>query len=118
MAQPPPISPQKTSHRKQVIILLAISWGGKLAAALQRRHPRLVNGLILLCPGFYGRQRPPFIQRMAILFSRLFRPTRLFARIVGGRAVIATPVQTKDGDVASRGSTPESSKPRAMEVTV
>jgi alpha-beta hydrolase superfamily lysophospholipase len=58
--------------------LVAISWGGKLAAALLRRHPGLVNGLALLCPGFCPKVRPPLTQRLAILGSRLASPRRLF----------------------------------------
>jgi alpha-beta hydrolase superfamily lysophospholipase len=60
------------------VFLVAVSWGGKLAAALQRRHPGLVDALALLCPGFFPQVRPPFGTRMAILFSRLVRPRRLF----------------------------------------
>ncbi|HXG12108.1 MAG TPA: alpha/beta fold hydrolase, partial [Gemmataceae bacterium] len=60
------------------VFLMAISWGGKLAAALQRRHPGLVDGLALLCPGFYPRVAPPLGQRLAIAWSRLTRPRRLF----------------------------------------
>lgn len=60
------------------VFLVAISWGGKLAAALERRHPGLVTGLALLCPGFFPRVKPPITQRLAIAFSRLFRPGRLF----------------------------------------
>jgi alpha-beta hydrolase superfamily lysophospholipase len=58
--------------------LAAISWGGKLAAALQRRHPGLVDGLVLLCPGFFPRVGPSRKQRLAILWSRLVAPRRLF----------------------------------------
>lgn len=60
------------------IILLAISWGGKLAVALQRRFPGLCNGLALLCPGFFPRMRPSLRQRLAIAWSRLIRPGRLY----------------------------------------
>src|SRR5690349_4986904 len=35
------------------LFLAGISWGGKLVTALQRRHPGLVNGLALLCPGYF-----------------------------------------------------------------
>src|SRR5262249_3167248 len=47
-------------HRREKVpvFLLGISWGGKLAVALQRRHPGLVNGLALLCPGFFAKVRP------------------------------------------------------------
>jgi alpha-beta hydrolase superfamily lysophospholipase len=58
--------------------LVGISWGGKLAVALQRRHPGLVDGLALLCPGFFARVRPPLRQRLAILWARLRSPGRLF----------------------------------------
>ncbi len=58
--------------------LVAISWGGKLAAALQRRHPGLTDGLALLCPGFCPRVAPSVKQRLAILWARLVAPRRLF----------------------------------------
>ena len=60
------------------IFLGGISWGGKLAVALQRRNPGLANGLILLCPGLFPKVRPPFGQRLRIAWSRLVAPRRLF----------------------------------------
>jgi alpha-beta hydrolase superfamily lysophospholipase len=60
------------------VFLGAISWGGKLAVALERRHPGLVNGLMLLCPGFFPRVYPSLGQRLKIVVSRFFRPRRLF----------------------------------------
>jgi alpha-beta hydrolase superfamily lysophospholipase len=60
------------------VFLVAISWGGKLATALQRRHPGLVDGLALVCPGFKPLVKPSFFQRLNILFSRLIRPRKLF----------------------------------------
>jgi alpha-beta hydrolase superfamily lysophospholipase len=65
-------------HSALRIFLVGISWGGKLAAALQWRHPGLVDGLALLCPGFCSKVRPPFGQRAQILWSRLVAPRRLF----------------------------------------
>ncbi len=56
------------------VFLAGISWGGKLVVALERRHPGLVNGLMLLCPGFFAKVRPTLWQRFGIFFSRLFRP--------------------------------------------
>jgi alpha-beta hydrolase superfamily lysophospholipase len=58
--------------------LLAISWGGKLALALERLHPGLTRGLALLAPGLCPRIAPPFRQRLAILGSRLVAPGRRF----------------------------------------
>jgi alpha-beta hydrolase superfamily lysophospholipase len=66
----------RQSRRK--VFLVAISWGGKLGVALQRRHPGLVDGLALLCPGFFPKVRPPFGQRFAIAATRLVNPKKLF----------------------------------------
>jgi alpha-beta hydrolase superfamily lysophospholipase len=65
-------------HPGRKTFLGAISWGGKLGAALQRRHPGLVDGLALLGPGFCPRVGPSLPQRLAILWSRLVAPRRLF----------------------------------------
>ena len=66
---PPPPAP---------LFLVAISWGGKLAVALQRRHPGLVDGLALLCPGLFARVGPSLPERLRIAWARLWRPRRLF----------------------------------------
>jgi alpha-beta hydrolase superfamily lysophospholipase len=58
--------------------LLGISWGGKLAVALQRRHPGLTDGLILIAPGLCPRVRQPFVTRLRILAARLVAPRRRF----------------------------------------
>lgn len=60
------------------VFLGAISWGGKLAAALERRHPGLVNGLMLLCPGFVPRIKVPLRRRLWIFLTRWFRPSKPF----------------------------------------
>lgn len=75
----PRTAPHGHSVAKLPVFLGAISWGGKLAVALERRHPGLVDGLILLCPGFHPRVRPPLLQRLGILLSRLFRPRKLYS---------------------------------------
>jgi alpha-beta hydrolase superfamily lysophospholipase len=58
--------------------LVAISWGGKLGVGLQYRHPGLVDGLALLCPGLAAKVRPPFPARARIALARVFRPSKLF----------------------------------------
>ncbi len=60
------------------IVLVAVSWGGKLGAALQRRHPGLVDALGLLCPGFCPVVDLTPGQRLAVVASRLVAPWRLF----------------------------------------
>jgi alpha-beta hydrolase superfamily lysophospholipase len=56
----------------------AISWGGKLGVGFQYRHPGLVDGLVLLCPGFFPVIRPGFFIRMRIGRCALTSPTRRF----------------------------------------
>ena len=48
------------------VLLCGISWGGKLAAAVARRHPELVGALGLICPGLYSPFEPGVIQRLAL----------------------------------------------------
>jgi alpha-beta hydrolase superfamily lysophospholipase len=59
-------------------VLLAISWGGKLAAALERRRPGLVHAFALLCPGFCPKVGLPLRQRAAVAAWRLVAPRRAF----------------------------------------
>jgi alpha-beta hydrolase superfamily lysophospholipase len=74
--------PRAVSRDKTVVpvpvFLCSISWGGKIAVALERRHPGLIDGLILLCPGFYPKVRAPLGERMRVFFARLLRPRKLF----------------------------------------
>jgi len=63
---------------KHPVFLAAISWGGKLAIALERRHPGLIEGLILLCPGIAPRIKPSVVQRLKILGSRFLRPRKFY----------------------------------------
>jgi alpha-beta hydrolase superfamily lysophospholipase len=60
------------------LFLLGISWGGKLAVALQKYHPGLVKGLVLLCPGFFPQVRVPFLRRLRIFLASLLNPCKLF----------------------------------------
>jgi alpha-beta hydrolase superfamily lysophospholipase len=60
------------------LFLLAVSWGGKTALALQRIHPGLIDGLILLCPGLCPKVALPFRERLTIFWASLVNPTRLF----------------------------------------
>ncbi|MGE3804087.1 MAG: alpha/beta fold hydrolase [Gemmataceae bacterium] len=68
----------QTTRSQLPTFLAAISWGGKLAVAMQRRHPGLIQGLVLLCPGFFPKVKPARLQRLGIAFNRLFRPGRHF----------------------------------------
>ena len=61
------------------IFVVAISWGGKIATALERWQPGCADGLVLLCPGFFPRVRLPWRTRLGIAWARLRSPERLFS---------------------------------------
>lgn len=48
------------------VILLGVSWGGKLAAVTAARRPDLVDGLALLYPGLKTQIRPRWDQRVLL----------------------------------------------------
>lgn len=59
-------------------IMAAISWGGKLGVGFQYRHPGLVDGLALLCPGFFPKVQVKFFERLRIGHFAFHKPTRTF----------------------------------------
>jgi alpha-beta hydrolase superfamily lysophospholipase len=59
-------------------LMVAISWGAKLGVGFQYRYPGLVDGLAVLCPGFFPVIRPGFFTRMRIGRCALTSPTRMF----------------------------------------
>ena len=61
------------------VSLCGISWGGKLATAVARRHPGLVQSLGLICPGLYSPYDPGVLKRSALAARR---PARLQQRRV------------------------------------
>jgi alpha-beta hydrolase superfamily lysophospholipase len=60
-------------------VLCGISWGGKLAVTVARKHPGLVNGLALICPGIYSPFSPGLVKQSIL---RLPVPRRLQQRRV------------------------------------
>lgn len=48
------------------IALLGISWGGKLALALQRLRPDLIDRLVLITPGLFSKFEPSRFQRFQL----------------------------------------------------
>jgi acylglycerol lipase len=47
-------------------ILCGISWGGKLAAAVARRHPGLFAGVAFICPGLYSPFMPGLAKKLLL----------------------------------------------------
>lgn len=53
------------------IVLMGVSWGGKLAALCGCRRPDLVDALALLYPGLCSRIRPTWSQRVRLRIAEL-----------------------------------------------
>lgn len=47
-------------------VLCGISWGGKLAPAIVRRHAALVDAVALICPGIYSPFLPGLVKRSVL----------------------------------------------------
>ena len=58
--------------------MVGISWGGKMAVGVEKRQPGLMDGVALLCPGFYPRVSLSVREKAAVVWARLTRPTRIF----------------------------------------
>ena len=52
------------------VVLLAVSWGGKLAAITAARRPELVDAIALLYPGLCSRVQPTTWQRARLNLAR------------------------------------------------
>jgi alpha-beta hydrolase superfamily lysophospholipase len=52
------------------VVLLAVSWGGKLATVTAARRPELVDALALLYPGLCSRVQPTAVQRARLSLAR------------------------------------------------
>jgi acylglycerol lipase len=53
-------------HYRPPVVLCGISWGGKLAAAVARRYPALIDGLALICPGLYSPYLPGPVRQIVL----------------------------------------------------
>ncbi len=72
------LAERRKANPQRPIVLLAISWGAKVATALVRYRPELADGMILVTPGFFPRVGLSFAERLGILWARITNPTRLF----------------------------------------
>jgi alpha-beta hydrolase superfamily lysophospholipase len=59
----------ETYRQQGPVVLLGISWGGKLAPAVARDRPDLLSGFGMICPGIYAKQQPGLAKRTAVAAS-------------------------------------------------
>jgi alpha-beta hydrolase superfamily lysophospholipase len=71
------LSMMREAHPQSPVIVQAISWGGKIAAATLADHPTLADGLMLVAPGFMPKVRPPLMDQIRIALSTFLNPRRM-----------------------------------------
>lgn len=72
---------RKLAKTEVPIILLGVSWGGKLAAVTAARRPELADGLALLYPGLRAKVRPRFYQRWLLSMGMASGAARKLVRL-------------------------------------
>lgn len=91
-ADAPPCRSESTAGKRHAaesglaavpVVLLAVSWGGKLAAVVAAQHPELIEGLGLLYPAVAARVRPHWYQVLLL---------RAACRMGWGRRKVAIPL--------------------------
>jgi alpha-beta hydrolase superfamily lysophospholipase len=60
------------------LTLAGISWGGKLAVITTARHPALVDGLALVCPGLLPRVGVSIREKFRIALAAVTNPRKTF----------------------------------------
>lgn len=66
-----------TARSHERLHLAALSWGGKLALAVDMLHPSTFSSLTLISPGIFPRVMPGFTERLSIALDAVFRPQAL-----------------------------------------
>ena len=69
---------KKAAETGRQNFVVGVSWGGKVAAGLEKFRPGLMDGVALLCPGFRPRVSLSPGERWAVVWARLTAPKRTF----------------------------------------
>ncbi len=79
------VGEERAGHAtKAPLLLLGLSWGARLAAAVCHRYPDLFDGLVLLYPGICTHVRPSAAQQLLL---------RLLNRLGGRRLTVPLPLR-------------------------
>jgi alpha-beta hydrolase superfamily lysophospholipase len=62
-------------------IVLGVSWGGVLATSLARRHPELISGIGLICPGLFSPKAGNFAQRLGLRLAGMLGLNRMKVQV-------------------------------------
>ena len=72
------ISRVRVQEPRRPVILVGVSWGGKLATAIAKDHPQLIDAVALLCPGLFPKIDAPWYQKIRIALARVYYRFRRF----------------------------------------
>ncbi|MBI3461518.1 MAG: alpha/beta fold hydrolase, partial [Planctomycetes bacterium] len=65
------ISRVRVQEPRRPVVLIGISWGGKLATAIAKDHPQLIDAVALACPGLFPKIDPAWYQKIRIALARV-----------------------------------------------
>jgi len=68
----------RAQEPRRPVVLSGVSWGGKLVVAVAKDHPKLIDALVLLCPGLFPKVGVPPLEKVRIALSRVFARYRRF----------------------------------------
>ena len=72
------LSRVRIQEPRRPVVLIGVSWGGKLATAAAKEHPQMMDGLGLVCPGLFPVVDPSWLQKVRIALARVYYRYRHF----------------------------------------
>jgi alpha-beta hydrolase superfamily lysophospholipase len=72
------LSRARIAEPRRPVVLIGVSWGGKLAVALAKEHPQFIDAVAMICPGLFPVVDPSWIQKVRIALARVYYRYRHF----------------------------------------
>jgi alpha-beta hydrolase superfamily lysophospholipase len=72
------LSRVRIAEPRRPVVLIGVSWGGKLAVALAKEHPQFIDALAMICPGLFPVVDPSLLQKVRIALARVYYRYRHF----------------------------------------
>jgi alpha-beta hydrolase superfamily lysophospholipase len=72
------LSRVRITEPRRPVVLIGVSWGGKLAVALAKEHPQFIDAMAMVCPGLFPVVDPSWLQKVRIALARVYYRYRHF----------------------------------------